>query len=68
MMDHTPHLPAHRPEFVGKTYAIGYMRALIQMVYDDRPQTEDDQVCRWPVASLPMTNDYLRRIDASSLH
>lgn len=35
MMDHTPHLPAHHSELVGKAYAIGYMRALIQMVYDD---------------------------------
>jgi mannonate dehydratase len=33
MMDHTPHLPAHHSELVGKAYAIGYIRALIQMVY-----------------------------------
>ena len=34
MMDHTPRLPVStRSEWLGKAYAIGYIRALIQNVY-----------------------------------
>jgi mannonate dehydratase len=33
MMDHTPKLPFDRADWIGKAYAIGYIRALIQTVY-----------------------------------
>lgn len=33
MMDHTPHFPSGRSEWLGKAYANGYIRALIQTVY-----------------------------------
>jgi mannonate dehydratase len=33
MMDHTPRFPHERSEWLGKAYAIGYIRALIQTVY-----------------------------------
>ena len=33
MMDHTPHFPHLQSEWLGKAYAIGYIRALIQAVY-----------------------------------
>ena len=33
MMDHTPHLPHTNADRLGKAYAIGYIRALIQSVY-----------------------------------
>ena len=33
MMDHSPQLPAGASPWVGKAYAIGYIRALIQNVY-----------------------------------
>lgn len=33
MMDHTPRLPHAQSEWLGKAYAIGYIRALIQTVY-----------------------------------
>jgi mannonate dehydratase len=33
MMDHTPHFPHKGSEWMGKAYAIGYIRALIQTVY-----------------------------------
>ena len=33
MMDHTPHFPHQQSEWLGKAYAIGYIRALIQAVY-----------------------------------
>lgn len=33
MMDHTPIFPHGRSEWLGKAYAIGYIRALIQTVY-----------------------------------
>ncbi len=34
MMDHTPTFPSGRSEWLGKAYAIGYIRALIQTVYE----------------------------------
>ena len=34
MMDHTPQLSVDRANWIGKAYAIGYIRALIQTVYD----------------------------------
>lgn len=33
MMDHTPGFPQARAEWVGRAYAVGYMRAMIQTVY-----------------------------------
>ncbi len=33
MMDHTPHFPVGRSDWLGKAYANGYIRALIQTVY-----------------------------------
>ena len=33
MMDHTPCFPQSRAEWVGRAYAVGYMRAIIQTVY-----------------------------------
>ena len=33
MMDHTPHFPSGRSDWLGKAYANGYIRALIQTVY-----------------------------------
>jgi mannonate dehydratase len=33
MMDHTPHLAHGQSDWLGKAYAIGYIRALIQTVY-----------------------------------
>ncbi|MEZ4622209.1 MAG: mannonate dehydratase [Caldilineaceae bacterium] len=33
MMDHTPTFPHEKSEWLGKAYAIGYIRALIQTVY-----------------------------------
>ncbi len=33
MMDHTPHFPHGQSDWLGKAYAIGYIRALIQTVY-----------------------------------
>lgn len=34
MMDHTPHFPSGRSDWLGKAYANGYIRALIQTVYN----------------------------------
>jgi len=33
MMDHTPHFPHPNSDWLGKAYAIGYIRSLIQKVY-----------------------------------
>ncbi len=33
MMDHTPRFPQSRAEWVGRAYAVGYMRAIRQTVY-----------------------------------
>jgi mannonate dehydratase len=33
MMDHTPTFPHEKSDWLGKAYAIGYIRALIQTVY-----------------------------------
>lgn len=33
MMDHTPRFPSGNSEWLGKAYAVGYIRALIQTVY-----------------------------------
>lgn len=33
MMDHTPRFPHEKSEWLGKAYAVGYIRALIQTVY-----------------------------------
>jgi len=33
MMDHTPRFPQEKAEWVGRAYAVGYMRAMIQTVY-----------------------------------
>lgn len=33
MMDHTPHFPHTHSEWLGKAYAIGYIRSLLQTVY-----------------------------------
>ena len=33
MMDHTPHFPSGNSQWLGKAYAVGYIRALIQTVY-----------------------------------
>jgi mannonate dehydratase len=33
MMDHTPRFPQGKAEWVGRAYAVGYMRAMIQTVY-----------------------------------
>tara|TARA_A100001037_G_scaffold303162_1_gene336500 strand:+ start:322 stop:1278 length:957 start_codon:yes stop_codon:yes gene_type:complete len=35
MMDHTPRFPQSKAEWVGRAYAVGYMRAMIQTVYGD---------------------------------
>ena len=34
MMDHTPRFSQAKAEWVGRAYAVGYMRAMIQTVYD----------------------------------
>jgi len=34
MMDHTPTFPHEKSQWLGKAYAIGYIRALIQTVYE----------------------------------
>ena len=33
MMDHTPRFPQRKAEWVGRAYAVGFMRAMIQTVY-----------------------------------
>ena len=33
MMDHTPKFPSGNSQWLGKAYAVGYIRALIQAVY-----------------------------------
>ena len=35
MMAHTPRFPQSKAEWVGRAYAVGYMRAMIQTVYGD---------------------------------
>jgi mannonate dehydratase len=34
MMDHTPRFPGENSQWLGKAYAVGYIRALIQTVYN----------------------------------
>jgi hypothetical protein len=33
-MDHTPRFPGEHSQWLGKAYAVGYIRALIQTVYN----------------------------------